>query len=128
MGLKVIIAGSRTITKKHIVEDAFEEWFSNKNVFEIVSGCAKGIDTLAIEIAKDNDYDLAKFPAKWHDENGRLDKTAGFKRNMKMAEYADVLLAIWDGESKGTKHMIDSMLLLRKPVVIVFHKVSDHFF
>ena len=60
--------------------------------------------------------------------NVQIDKTAGFKRNMKMAEYADVLLAIWDGESKGTKHMIDSMLLLRKPVVIVFHKVSDHFF
>ena len=126
--MKVIIAGSRTITKKEIVEDAFWEWFGRHEVSEIVSGCAAGVDTLAIQIAADNDYNVAKFPAKWYDDNGRFDRSGGFKRNMQMAEYADALLAIWDGKSKGTKHMIDSMFLLCKPVIVVFHKDQDHFF
>ena len=43
------------------------------------------------------------FPADWDLEG----KSAGFKRNVKMAEYADALVAFWDGESKGTKHMIE---------------------
>ena len=126
--MKVIIAGSRTITKRHIVEDAFFEWFGRQDVSEIVSGCAQGVDTLAIEFAEANGYDVVKFPANWYDSNGKFDRSGGFKRNMQMAEYADALLAIWDGKSKGTKHMIDSMFLLGKPVVVVFHKDFEHFF
>ena len=44
---------------------------------------------------------------------------AAFGRNIKMAFYADALLAIWDGKSKGTKHMIESMQELEKPVKVV---------
>ena len=101
--MKLIIAGSRTINQKEIVRNAFDCWFSNKIINIIVSGCAKGVDTLALEVAHDLKISTAEFPANWE----KYGKLAGFKRNMKMAEYADVLLAIWDGESKGTKHMID---------------------
>lgn len=121
--MKLIIAGSRTISQKDIVRNAFDCWFSNK-INVIVSGCARGVDTLALEIANDLKISTVEFPADWD----RYGKTAGFKRNMQMAEYADVLLAIWDGKSKGTKHMIDSMFLLCKPVIVVFHKDQDHFF
>ena len=120
--MKVIIAGGRNIVDFRYVADACTN--APFQITEVVSGCARGVDTLALEIANDLKISTAEFPADWD----RYGKTAGFKRNMKMAEYADVLLAIWDGESKGTKHMIDSMFLLRKPVVVVFHKVSDHFF
>ena len=46
------------------------------------------------------------FPADW-DKYG---KRAGYLRNVQMAEYADALLAFWDGESRGTKNMIDEAL------------------
>ena len=53
---------------------------------------------------KSMDIKLSTSPADW-DLDG---KSAGFKRNVKMAEYADALVAFWDGESKGTKHMIET--------------------
>jgi alkanesulfonate monooxygenase SsuD/methylene tetrahydromethanopterin reductase-like flavin-dependent oxidoreductase (luciferase family) len=59
---------------------------------------------------------VARFPADW-DTYG---KRAGYLRNEQMAEYADALFAIWDGESKGTKHMIDIMLSKKKPVYVEF--------
>ena len=52
------------------------------------------------------------------DKDGR---SAGYKRNAEMAEYADALIAVWDGDSKGTKHMIECMNKLNKKVYI--HKV-----
>ncbi len=45
---------------------------------------------------------LKLFPADW-DLHG---KSAGYRRNEQMAEYADALIAFWDGESKGTGSMI----------------------
>ena len=42
------------------------------------------------------------YPAEW-EKHG---KAAGYKRNARMADNADGLLAVWDGESRGTKHMI----------------------
>ena len=51
-----------------------------------------------------HDSPVKKFPADW----GGLGKRAGYLRNEQMADYADALIAVWDGKSKGTKHMIDS--------------------
>ena len=45
--------------------------------------------------------------ANWYDKYGRLNRSAGYRRNVDMANYADMVLAIWDHQSKGTKHMID---------------------
>jgi len=70
---------------------------------EVVSGGAKGADYLGEEYAKRNKIDLTIFPAKWDD----FGRSAGYIRNSEMADYADALIALWDGVSKGTKHMID---------------------
>jgi len=48
-------------------------------------------------------YPVAKFPADWN----KFKKSAGYKRNVEMAENADALIAFYDGKSKGTGHMID---------------------
>lgn len=109
--MKVIIAGSRTITDYNIVLDAVLE--SSAYIFpitEIVSGCARGVDLLGEKYAKLNNLSIKKFPANWN-EYGKL---AGPIRNRQMAEYADSLIAIWDGKSKGTKNMIDTMKMLNK--------------
>lgn len=123
--MKVIIAGSRTLNKLPYVElavaQAFNSWMSKdqenwKNYLqpEIVSGGAQGVDFLAKLYAKKHTLKFTEFPAKW-DEYG---KSAGFVRNVQMADYADALIAIWDGKSKGTMHMIHTMNTRNKPVFV----------
>lgn len=99
--MKVIIAGSRNIIDYSYVENAIKE--SQFEITEVVSGTAKGVDRLGEHYAAVNDIKLTKFPAQW-DLYG---KSAGHRRNADMATYADALIAIWDGKSKGTKHMIE---------------------
>lgn len=70
---------------------------------EIVSGTAKGADQLGERFAKEHNYQIKQFPADWN----TYGKKAGYIRNKQMAEYADALVAFWNGESKGTKSMIE---------------------
>lgn len=99
--MKTIIAGSRGITDYLTVLKAIEQ--SGFSVTEVVSGCARGVDRLGERFATEENLPLYKFPADW-DKHG---KRAGYRRNEQMAENADAVIAVWDGESRGTKHMID---------------------
>lgn len=110
--MKTIIAGSRSITSYEIIPQVAR--YSNFTITEVVSGGARGVDSLGEQFAKENGIDLVIFPANWN----KYFKSAGYIRNQRMANYADQLIAIWDGESKGTKHMIDIMEALGKPVFI----------
>lgn len=100
--MKVIIAGSRDITDYNIILKAIEN--ADFNITEIVSGCARGVDRLGERFANDCNLVIHKFPADW---NGPHKKAAGFVRNAEMANFADALIAIWDGKSPGTKNMIE---------------------
>lgn len=104
--MKVIIAGSRGITDYHILKEAWGQFKYRDEVSEIVCGEAPGIDTLGRRLGEELDIYIASFPAQWDTPRG-FDRGAGRKRNAKMGEYADALLAVWDFESVGTKHMID---------------------
>jgi hypothetical protein len=99
--MKTIIAGGRTITDYSLVLSALRE--SEFQPTEIVSGMAAGVDTLAVQYATENNLPLKEFHADWK-THGR---SAGYRRNREMAEYGEALIAIWDGESRGTKNMIE---------------------
>jgi len=101
--MKVIIAGGRDFKDYNRLKEVCNKILINQNNIEIVSGTAGGADTLGERYAQDKGYEVKKFPAKW-DEYG---KKAGYLRNQEMGDYADGLIAFWDGKSKGTKHMID---------------------
>lgn len=105
---KVIIAGSRGFSNYRLLREKCNKFLREKrkkcNVV-IVSGGARGADTLGEKYAKDEGFDLEIYPAQWK----KFGKGAGFRRNEQMAEVADALIAFWDGESHGTKHMIDIM-------------------
>lgn len=106
--MKVIIAGSR---EGFTPEDVFEgvaciHRYSGIQIDEIVSGGAIGIDTFGEELAKTYSIPIKMFPANWTVHG----KSAGFLRNEEMAKYANCLIAFWDGQSKGTKHMIEMAL------------------
>lgn len=111
--MKVIIAGSRDVTFPllHVVRAVDE---SGWMITEVVSGCARGVDEHGEQWAKRRDIPVKRFPADW-DRHGRA---AGPIRNRQMAQYADALIAIWDGKSRGTKNMIDEMNKCGKPVLI----------
>lgn len=105
--MKTIIAGSRTIASYEVVQKAvLLAQGAGLEITEVVSGKARGIDTLGEEWAKANNIPVAEFPVRAADWK-RYGKRAGYLRNQQMGEYADALIAIWDGKSRGTVHMID---------------------
>lgn len=121
--MKLIIAGSRTLEPSiAFLQACIVEAGLTQEITEIVSGMADGVDTSAVNLTKaytDCSYlslrlqdKLAEFPADWETHG----KAAGHIRNKQMAEYADALLLIWDGESKGSKNMKETMIKLGKPV------------
>jgi hypothetical protein len=83
-------------------------------VAEIVSGGARGVDQLGEQWAKQHHVPVRQFPAQWD----RFGKSAGMIRNLEMAQYADGLVAIWDGHSRGTANMIATMKRLGKKVFV----------
>lgn len=99
--MKTIIAGSRSIKEYHIVAGIIDNlpW----TITEVISGAAPGVDTVGANWAINRRIPLISMPADW-DTHG---KAAGYIRNEKMAKEADACLIIWDGISKGSKHMID---------------------
>lgn len=108
--MRVIVAGSRTITKYSVVAKAIEESPFAKVISEIVHGCCRGVDREAERWAVTHQIKIKRFPAEWD----LLGKSAGMIRNGEMAEYAaqhdGALIAIWDGISRGTRGMIDKAL------------------
>jgi len=115
---KVIVAGGRDFKNYNLLEKKLDVLLSNKvsdHTIVIVSGGANGADKLGERYAKKRNYKVDKFPADW-DKYG---KRAGYLRNEEMAKHGDVLVAFWDGVSRGTGHMINIMKRLNKPVKIV---------
>jgi hypothetical protein len=101
--MKTIIAGSRTEKRFGQVVLAFKATnLPIDAITEVVSGCADGIDQVGEEWARMAGLPVRQFPADWK----RYGRAAGRQRNLQMAVYADALIAIWDGKSPGTRHMI----------------------
>lgn len=98
--MKTIIAGTRTINDYNMVLKAIKD--SNFVITEIVSGGAEGPDKLGEVYANANQIPIKHFLADWK----TFGKSAGPIRNIEMGDYADALIAIWDGESAGTRQMI----------------------
>jgi len=115
--VKVIIAGSRGITRYSLVEKAVVA--SKFTITQVVSGGARGVDRLGIKWAKRNDVDFTVMRAAWMTLDGERNWNAGFERNERMADYADALIAVWDGVSGGTKHMMQCMGKRAKPIYYI---------
>lgn len=105
--MKAIIAGSRDFHDYDFMEAKLVGMFlSTDYPTQIISGTARGADRLGEQFAKSFDIELVLVEANWKTEG----KKAGVLRNIRMAEKADILLAFWDGKSKGTRHMINTAL------------------
>ena len=96
--MKTAIIGSRGLT----VSDLDKYLPDGTN--EIVSGGAKGIDSCAKEYALSHGLPITEFLPEYE----KYGRSAPLKRNLEIIKYADIVLAFWDGRSKGTKHVIDN--------------------
>jgi YspA, cpYpsA-related SLOG family len=103
--VKTIIAGSRGITSYALIQREMEPLLWEWKISQVVSGGARGVDQLGEQWAKRNNIPVVQFIPNW---NGYAGKRAGLVRNVRMAEYAQALVAFWDGRSRGTKHMIET--------------------
>lgn len=114
---KLIVAGGRDFDDaEHLSRVLFamaDVEFADYEV-SIVSGMARGADALGYQFAKANGVKTYEFPADWG-----LGKHAGFLRNEAMAKFSDGLLCFWDEKSKGSKHMIETMRRLNKPMTVI---------
>jgi hypothetical protein len=104
--VRTIIAGSRGIGDYALVCRAINDAarLGITPITQVVSGAARGVDTLGERWARAAGVPVAQFPVTA--EDWQRSRRAGMERNVRMAENADALVAIWDGYSPGTSHMI----------------------
>lgn len=116
--MRLIIAGSRDFNDIFTVRRVMHQlpW----KIKSVVCGCARGADKLGEQWATEQGITVIRFPADW-DLYG---KAAGPIRNTLMAENADALIAFWDGQSSGTKHMI-SVARAKKLKVMVYNYILE---
>ena len=110
--MKVAVIGSRNLAVKNL------EKYLPEGTTEIVSGGARGIDSCAKNYDNTNGIPLKEFLPNY-DEFGR---SAPLLRNLEIIDYADIVLAFWDGKSRGTKFVIDKCRAKGKPVNIFISK------
>src|SRR5689334_17588586 len=105
--MKVIIAGSRSVFLEPFVVGSIVHQ-SGFQIEEVVSGGARGVDRVGEYWAMTHGISCLVFEADWE----KYGKRAGPLRNAAMAKYADALIAVWDGKSRGTANMIETMRAL----------------
>lgn len=96
--MKIAVIGSRTLNITDLGK------YLPQETTEIVSGGAKGIDTCARAYAQKNSLKLTEFLPEYD----RYGRGAPLKRNLQIIDYADEVIAFWDGTSRGTKYVIES--------------------
>ena len=125
---RVIIAGTRDFSDYQLLRKKCDAILSRKqdSSIVIVSGTARGADRLGERYARERGYKIERFPADW-DNDGHA---AGPIRNAKMADNADALIAFWDGQSRGTKNMIDTAKAKGLAVRVIkynnIHRMNEH--
>jgi len=120
--VKIIIAGSRTITDPDVVLDALTSSPWSASISMLVHGGCRGVDLLAHDVCE-GIVPAKVFAADW----AKHGAAAGPIRNREMANFADALILIWDGKSRGSASMRAEMLRVGKPVfekLVVERKVG----
>ena len=106
--MKVAVIGSRSLAVQNLEE------YLPQGVTEIVSGGAKGIDTCAKEYACREGLKLTEFLPDYQ----RYGRGAPLQRNLEIIDYADEVIAFWDGQSRGTRFVIEECRKQGKKVII----------
>lgn len=96
--MKVAIIGSRSFSDYNFLVKEIESAVSVSDITAIVSGGARGADSLGARFGQDYDIPTEIYMADWQKHG----KAAGFIRNSEIVRNSDIIIAFWDGESRGT--------------------------
>ncbi len=119
---RVIIAGGRDFNNYLWLAKVMDRLLAHvTDEIVIICGMAQGADRLGERYGKERGYSIRYFPADW-DGKGR---GAGFIRNVEMAKNTDALAAFWDGQSKGTKHMIEMARKYKLAIRIKYYTPNE---
>ena len=117
---KVVIAGGRDFDNFEAMQKILDliKWESDD---VIVSGTARGADTLGEKYANLKGINVIRFPAQW----SMYGRSAGFKRNEEMAKFCTHGIVFWDGKSKGSEHMINLLKKYNRTYKIIRYTKED---
>ena len=130
--MKVAVIGGREFDNVNLVFQKLDKLNSMYPITAIVSGGARGADAIGKSYAEARNLEYKEFPALWHvldhpdalirERRGRkYDARAGFRRNRQIIDYADVVIAFWDGRSPGTKNSLEYATQVKKPMKIFYY-------
>ena len=128
--MKLGITGSRTITDFDFIpyftmqDKAFRAFcrqhgLGRRKITEVISGGAKGIDMLAFQTAESIGIRNRQFLPERKKFPGKLVLKAFLERNKQIVDNCDILLAIWDGKSHGTKNTLAYAREINKPAFLI---------
>lgn len=106
--MKVAVVGSRNLTINNLGD------YLPEDTTEIVSGGARGIDRCARAYAKTHNIKLTEFLPQYE----IYGRAAPLKRNLQIIRYADMVLAFWDGKSRGTRFVIENCKKENVPIKV----------
>jgi hypothetical protein len=117
----LLVAGSRTFSDYHLLEQKLDYFLQNKKDVIIVSGGAHGADNMAEDYAKDRGFRCMVFRAEWE----KYGKRAGYIRNRNMHKFISKqddrgVVIFWDGKSKGTAHSLELSKEFRNELKLVY--------
>lgn len=110
---RLLVSGSRSIDDRKVVKWAIKNAPYKPDV--IMTGAAEGVDQMAEDVAREMETPYASIPAKWSEHGD----SAGPRRNQILVDRADALLAVWDGESPGTKDAMQKAAEASLPIMMV---------
>jgi YspA, cpYpsA-related SLOG family len=108
--MKTAIIGSRNIQNY----DLLKQVVKGLPITAVISGGAAGVDKMAEQYAHENNLPLTVLPADW----ASYGKKAGMIRNAEIVKQAEQVIAIWDGQSRGTAATINMAKKAKKPLKI----------
>lgn len=117
--MKLAVVGSRTFNDYSLLCEYLDKIHEREPITHIVSGGAKGADKLSEKWAVEHDIETIIFIPDW----GTFGRKAGFMRNQDIITTSDKVLALWDGESAGTKNSIELAKRQKKKChTVIFNK------
>ncbi|MBR5772550.1 MAG: DUF2493 domain-containing protein [Clostridia bacterium] len=125
MKRKVLVCGGVDFNNEALLAETLDAILEKENTV-IVSGGAKGADTLAEKYAADNGIEIKVFPAEW----SKYGRSAGPIRNKKMLDFISgsgnpLVVAFWNGKSRGTKNTIETARKMEIATLVADYKEEE---
>ncbi len=116
--MKLVIAGDTEFEDSQTLFDKINQVNQFEEITEVICGGLRGVDTIGRQWAMENNVPVKLITAKASNHKNAIEM-----RNEEIVEYAEAALIIWNGENQITKHMIETLIRLKKPYHLATYEV-----